>query len=490
MPITEATSPLDVLIVGAGISGIGLACHLFRECPDKRYRILEARSDIGGTWDLFQYPGIRSDSDMYTFGFEFKPWRNPKTLSDGESIKQYLYEAADEHAVWPNIVFGCKVLAAAWDSDTALWSLTVEEQGNIATYQAKLLSMCSGYYDYAAGYLPDFPGQQDYQGIFIHPQHWPHDLAVAGKNIAVIGSGATAVTLVPALVERGAEVTMVQRSPTWVLSMPQKNPVNEFLKKILPARWAHAAIRWYNITFQNILYRLCRAKPAFASRVLLKRIRRHLVGIEELMPHFTPDYDPWSQRLCIVPDDDLFNALRSGQAHIVTAKIERLTENGLQLSDGEHVNADILVSATGLQLKLLGGVEFTLDGKRVDFSETLMYQGMMFSGVPNLFNTFGYVNASWTLRADLNAHYICGLIRKMDRTGAAVVTPDPEAAERLNPLPLFDDFNPGYIQRALAMLPKQGEQPPWQMTQQYLKDRRLLRKGPEDDGVLKFHAAQ
>lgn len=478
----------DVVIVGAGISGISAACHLHEQCPDKRYTILEARQSIGGTWDLFRYPGIRSDSDMHTFGFRFKPWTNPKALADGPSILSYLEDAVEEYAVKDRIQFGVRVTSASWDSNEALWTVsTLSSTGEVAQVRGRLLFMCSGYYNYEAGYTPDFPGLDSFQGTLIHPQHWPEDLDYTGKRVAVIGSGATAVTIVPAMAEAVEHITMIQRSPTYIVSMPGKDKIYNFLRTILPDAWAFALVRWRNIRFQNLIYKRSRNKPQKMKEFILSRVRKALNRDIDVDTHFTPSYDPWTQRLCLVPDSDLFHALNSGKAEVRTAEIDRISETGVQLSDGTSVECDILVTATGLQLEVLGGVQFFQDGEEIDFPSHYMYQGMMFSGVPNLIQTFGYINASWTLRADLNSQFVCDVLKRMDATNTTRVI--PVLREHEQNMPKHDwvtDFNPGYFKRALHLFPRQGDHAPWHNTQNYLLDKKLLRHGPVDDGVLQF----
>lgn len=486
--MTTATDSVDVLIVGAGISGISAACHLKQQCPGKTFRILEARENIGGTWDLFRYPGIRSDSDMHTFGFRFKPWTNPKALADGPSILAYLQEAVTEYDVERQIQFGTKVIEAAWHSDSATWTVTTRDrQGAIAQHSARLLFMCSGYYQYEAGYTPDLSGLANFQGKLVHPQHWPEGLDYKNKKVAVIGSGATAVTLVPAMADDAQLVSMIQRSPTYIVSMPGKDRLANFLRKLLPDTWAYAITRWRNVRFQNYIYKRSRKNPEKMKDYILRRVRKALKDDIDVDKHFTPSYDPWTQRLCLIPDSDLFHALNSGKAEIRTAHIEQIEEKGVRLDDGSLVECDILVTATGLQLEVLGGVRFTLDGEEIHFHDHLMYQGMMFSDVPNLVQTFGYINASWTLRADLNSSFVCGLLNKMEASGATRVMPVIRDSEK--DMPRQDwvtDFDPGYFKRAFHLLPQQGNHAPWQNTQNYLLDRKLLRHGPVEDGVLQF----
>ena len=478
----------DVIIVGAGISGISAACHLHTQRPDKRYTILEARHSIGGTWDLFRYPGIRSDSDMLTFGFSFKPWTNPRALADGPSILRYLQETVEEHAVKEHIRFGQKVTSAAWDSTAALWTVsTLSHTGEVSQVRGRLLFMCSGYYNYDAGYTPNLPGLDDFRGQLVHPQHWPEELDYRGRKIAVIGSGATAVTLIPAMAESAAHITMIQRSPTYIVSMPEEDRLYKLLCRLLPESWAYSVVRWRNIRFQNHVYRRSRNKPEKMKAWLLRRVRKALNDDIDVDTHFTPDYDPWTQRMCLVPDSDLFHALNSGKAEVRTAQIERITETGVKLDDGSTVECDILVTATGLQLQFMGDVKFFQDGVPINFSQRFMYQGMMFSNVPNLIQTFGYINASWTLRADLNSRFVCDLLKKMDATNSTRVIPVlPEHGRCMQERDWIADFNPGYIQRALHLFPRQGDQAPWHNSQNFLLDRKLLRHGPVEDGILQF----
>lgn len=479
---------LDVIIVGAGISGISAACHLHRDCPDKRYRILEARENIGGTWDLFRYPGIRSDSDMHTFGFDFKPWTNPKALADGPSILDYLKEAVAEYDVEKNIEFGVTVTSAAWDSGSDTWTVQTENgQGESGSFTGRLLFMCSGYYNYDKGYTPDFAGLEKFAGTLVHPQHWPENLDYRNKKVAVIGSGATAVTLVPAMADEVEHITMIQRSPTYVVSLPGRDRFANTLRKLLPDTWAYAITRWRNVRFQNYVYKRSRNNPVKMKDWIIRRVRKALNPEIDVETHFTPSYDPWTQRLCLVPDSDLFHALNSGKAEVRTGQIRQIEEQGVRLDDGSLVECDILVTATGLQLEVLGGVSFFQDGEKIDFHDHFMYQGMMFSDVPNLVQTFGYINASWTLRADLNAKFVCDVLNKMTATGTTRVVPALGEAER--DMPRRDwvtDFNPGYFKRALHLFPRQGDHAPWHNTQNYLLDKKLLKNGPVEDGVLQF----
>ena len=479
---------LDVVIVGAGISGISAACYLKMQCPEKRYRIIESRGSVGGTWDLFRYPGIRSDSDMHTFGFKFKPWTRPKSISDGPSILAYLNETVDEYAVRDSIDFGVRVVSARWLSAESVWETIARDgRGQEVRYRSRLLFMCSGYYRYSAGYTPDLPGLEEFAGTVVHPQLWPDDLDYSNKRVAVIGSGATAVTLIPAMADKASHVTMVQRSPTYILSMPSKDRLANLLNRLMPAAWAYASTRWRNIRLQNYFYKQAIKRPAKIRAYILKRLRKALAPEIDVEKHFTPSYDPWTQRLCLVPDSDLFHVLNSGKASVITGTIARITSNGIEMQGGEKIEADVLVTATGIQLELLGGVEFFMDDQKLDFSQRFFYQSMMFSGVPNLIQTFGYINASWTLRADLNSEFVCALLKRMDETGTTQCVPLLRDFElEMGGQDWVTDFNPGYFKRGNHLFPRQGSHSPWHNTQDYLLDLKLLAEGLPDDGVLQF----
>ncbi len=479
---------VDILIVGAGISGISAACHLERECPGKSYAILEARDEIGGTWDLFRFPGIRSDSDMYTFGFSFKPWTNPQIVSEADDIRDYLDETVAEFGVRDRIRFGRRVTSCAWNGETSVWTATVTDStGKESRIQTRFLFMCCGYFRYDEAYTPDLPGLEDFAGAVAHPQHWPEELDFAGKRMAVIGSGATAVTMIPALAKTAAKVTMVQRSPSYIVSRPGKDFLANLCNALLPARWASAINRWRFVRMQDLLYRRSRSKPEAVKDYLIKRVRKVLGEDYDVEKHFTPSYEPWTQRVCLVPDNDLFLAIRGGKADVVTGHIERIDENGVRMQDGEQVEADILVTATGLKLQMFGGVRLFRDGEEIDPAGTFNYHGMMLSGVPNLAYTFGYVNASWTLRADLNSRYLCKLLKTMDARGARQCVPVlNEDARGLPELDWIDDFNPGYMQRAMHLFPKQKVAAPWRNTQDYLLDRKLIEQSPIEDGALQL----
>ncbi|MET0648809.1 MAG: NAD(P)/FAD-dependent oxidoreductase [Pyrinomonadaceae bacterium] len=479
---------VDVLVVGAGLSGIGAACHLRMECPGKSLVILEGRAALGGTWDLFRYPGIRSDSDMYTLGYRFRPWRDPKAIADGPAILNYIRETAAEYGVDKMIRYGHRVRRASWSSEEARWTVEAEtEPGeSVVRFTCNFLHLCTGYYDYESGYTPEWPGVERFRGRIVHPQKWPEDLDYAGKRVVVIGSGATAVTLVPAMAERAAHVTMLQRSPTYVVSRPAEDKIANWFRRRLPDRAAYALTRWKNVLLGMFFYNLARKRPELFKRMLAKGVRRQL-GEEYDSRHFTPRYNPWDQRLCLVPDADLFRAIREGAASVVTDHIESFTETGLRLKSGEHLDADIIVTATGLVLKLISGMQLLVDGAPVDLPKTLVYKGMMFSEVPNLAFAIGYTNASWTLKCDLTAEYVCRLLNHMDGHGYAVCTPrvnDPDLGEE----PVID-FTSGYVRRALHTLPRQGSKTPWRLHQNYVRDLSMMRYGRVDDGTMEFRKA-
>jgi cation diffusion facilitator CzcD-associated flavoprotein CzcO len=482
---------VDVLVIGAGISGIGAAYHLQTESPDRTYLVLEGRSDIGGTWDLFRYPGVRSDSDMHTLGFEFKPWNSEKSIADGPSIMAYLRETVAEYGIDRRIRFGHRVRRADWSSPDATWTVHVElADGTPTTYTCNYLSMCSGYYSYREGYTPDFAGRERFRGPVVHPQAWPDDLDVAGKRVVVIGSGATAMTLVPALAHTAAHVTMLQRSPTYVAAGPDVDVIANGLRKVLPDKVAYSITRQKNTALQQLLYKRMRKNPDKAKDFLLKRVRKALGPDYDIATHFTPSYAPWDQRLCLVPNGDLFDAINDGSASVVTDLIDTFTEIGVALQSGEHLDADIIVTATGLNMVSLGEVEIVVDGEPVDFSQTIAYKGFAYSDVPNLASTFGYVNASWTLRADLIARYVCRLLNHMQATGTDTCTPRLRASDAsMSTRPLLDHLSSGYVTRAADQFPRQGDREPWINPQDYNKDKALFRKSPVDDGVMIFTSA-
>ena len=466
----------DVLIVGAGLSGIGAAVHLRRDCPERSVAILEGRNAIGGTWDLFRYPGIRSDSDMYTLGYSFKPWQEAKAIADGPSICAYIRAAATEHDIERHIRFGHTVIAADFDSAIARWTVTTRRaDGSLALLTCNFLYMCSGYYRYSQGFKPDFPGEADFAGVIVEPQFWPEDLDYAGKNIIVIGSGATAVTLVPELAKTAAKVTMLQRSPTYVVSRPGTDAIANALRKLLPARVAYDLVRWKNVTMGMWFYGQTRKNPQKVRAALLERVQKLLPQGYDVGRHFTPKYDPWDQRLCLVPDGDLFAAISSGKAEVITNTIERFEAGGIRLASGEFVAADIIVAATGLQLEALGGVAVSVDGTPRRVADALAYKGMMFSGVPNLAVSFGYINASWTLRSDLIALYVVRLLNHMAAHGHAIATPTPGAD--VAPDRLAMDLSSGYVQRGAHALPRSGNRTPWMVTANYKRDKQELRDG-------------
>jgi cation diffusion facilitator CzcD-associated flavoprotein CzcO len=479
---------VDVLIIGAGLSGIGAACHLQERCPGKTYAILEAREDMGGTWDLFRYPGIRSDSDMFTLGYCFRPWEGAKAIADGPSILRYIHDTARDHGVEGRIHFHHKVLGAHWSTAQARWTVEAErtDTGETATFTCGFLYVCTGYYRYDEGYTPQFAGSERFGGQIIHPQHWPEDLDYAGKRVVVIGSGATAVTLVPAMAEQAAHVTMVQRSPTYVVTLPGNDGLAEALHQRVSPKLAYAIVRWKNVLMMMGSYKLSRRAPRLMRNLIRKATARRLPEDYAVDTHFNPSYDPWDQRMCLVPDGDLFEAISEGRASIVTDQIEKFTETGLRLASGEEVQADIIITATGLNLLPLGGIDLAVDGAEVRISETVGYKGMMLSGVPNLAVTLGYTNASWTLKADLVAQYVCRLLNHMDAHGHAISTPRaPAPGAETAP---WLDLKSGYVLRSAAMLPKQGTTPPWRLHQNYLRDIPLLRRGPVDD-AMDFAAA-
>ncbi|MEP6922572.1 MAG: NAD(P)/FAD-dependent oxidoreductase [bacterium] len=482
----------DVIIVGAGLSGVGAACHLRQRCPRKSFAILEGRAAMGGTWDLFRYPGIRSDSDMYTLGYRFRPWRDPKAIAGGPAILNYIRETAAEFGVDKEIRYGHPVKRASWSSAETLWTVEADTDSDktlektIARFTCRFLYLCTGYYDYEAGYTPEWTGAERFRGQIVHPQKWPEALGYEGKRVVVIGSGATAVTLVPAMAERAAHVTMLQRSPTYVVSRPAQDKVANQLRRHLPAGAAYALTRWKNVLLGMFFYKLARSRPDVFKWMLAKGVRRQL-GEQYDIQHFTPKYNPWDQRLCLVPDSDLFNAIRAGRATVVTDQIDTFTETGLQLKSGQHLDADIIVTATGLALKLMSGLQLIVDGEPVDLSKTMAYKGMMYSDIPNLASAFGYTNASWTLKCDLTAEYVCRLLKHMDKHGYARCTP------RVKDLHLTEepvlDFTSGYVQRALHTLPRQGSKTPWRLHQNYVRDLSMLRFGRVDDGTMEFKAA-
>jgi cation diffusion facilitator CzcD-associated flavoprotein CzcO len=481
-----AVEHVDVLIVGAGISGIGAACHLTRACPGRSYAILERRPSMGGTWDLFRYPGIRSDSDMYTFSYSFRPWRATKVLADGESIRRYVRETAAEYGVDDHIRYGVKVVKASWSTPEGKWTVeTVNEAtGRKKRFTATFVIPCTGYYNYDAGYRPDFPGEDRFQGQIIHPQHWPEGFAYGGKKVVIIGSGATAVTLVPAMAPTAAHVTMLQRSPSYVVSLPAEDKIAERLLRILPAATVYKLARRRNITLQRGMYKLAKSQPRVVRALLLAGARRQLRGTSDLK-HFTPNYDPWDQRLCIVPDGDLFHSIRQGRADIVTDTIETFTETGIKLTSGEELAADVIVTATGLQVQMLGGAAIEVDGEPLALNQAVTYKGVLLSGVPNAMLVFGYTNASWTLKVDIACEYICRLLNHLDAHGYSqfvVHASDDDRAEDS----LLGGLSSGYVRRGNDRMPRQGTRGPWKVRNDYVRDVPVLRHSPIEDGVLEF----
>jgi len=476
----------DVLIVGAGLSGIGAGVHLKMQCPNKSFAILEGRAAMGGTWDLFRYPGIRSDSDMYTLGYRFRPWNDPKAIADGPAILNYISETANEYKLNEKIRYNHRVKRATWSSEDARWTIEAETENAKIQITCNFLYLCTGYYDYEAGYTPEWSGIKDFRGRIVHPQKWTDDIDYAGKRVVVIGSGATAVTLVPAMAEKAAHVTMLQRSPTYIVSRPSQDKIANFLRAVLPARAAYTITRWKNVLFGMFFYYLSRRHTSFMKRLIAKGIKKELG--EDALKHFTPTYNPWDQRLCLVPDSDLFKAVRAGKASIITDHIESFTENGLKLKSGETLDADIIVTATGLVLKLMAGLDLIVDGAPVDFSKTIAYKGMMYSDVPNVASAFGYTNASWTLKCDLTAEYVCRILNYMENHGFDSCTPRFNDST-VTAEPVLD-FNSGYVLRALDSLPKQGSKTPWKLHQNYVKDLSMLRYGRVDDGTMEFKSSK
>ncbi len=480
---------VEVLIVGAGISGIGAACHLQDKCPGKSYAILEAREDIGGTWDLFRYPGIRSDSDMFTLGFSFRPWTAAKAIADGPSILDYVRETAREHDVGRNIHFGHKVVGAEWSSAEACWTVEAEraDTGERVPVTCSFLYLCSGYYHYDAGYTPEFEGIEDFGGQIVHPQHWPEDLDYTGKRVVVVGSGATAVSLVPAMAPEAEHVTMLQRSPSYITALPGEDVIANFLRRVLPAKAAYFLVRWKNVLIMVLSFQLSRRRPELMKWFIRMGAERQLPESYDLDTHFKPAYEPWDQRLCVVPDGDLFAAISKGTASVATDGIETFTETGLRLSSGAELAADVIVTATGLRMLGLAGLPMKVDGREVELPDRMAYKGMMLEDVPNMAFVVGYTNASWTLKADLTSEYLCRLLNHMDAHGydrAVPVNDDPT----VQPQP-FMDLTSGYVQRALDSLPKQGSKAPWRLRMNYPRDIVTLRHRPIEDGTLQFRRA-
>lgn len=484
---TATPAMTDVIIIGAGLSGIGAAVHLKQHCPGKSYLILEARSELGGTWDLFRYPGIRSDSDMHTLGYRFKPWTAAKAIADGPSILSYVKETADEHNITPQIRYGQQLIAANWSDVHTRWELTVRTDAGEQVYHCNMLLMCAGYYNYADAYTPEFAGRDTFKGPVIHPQHWPQALDYRNKKVVIIGSGATAMTLAPSMAEQAAHVTVLQRSPTYVVSRPDRDVIANTLRTLLPESWAYAITRWKNVKLSQYVYKRSRTQPEKLKKMLLQMIRKELGPDYDVEKHFTPRYNPWDQRLCLVPNADLFKSIKAGKTTMVTDHIQRFTEQGILLESGEQLDADIIVTATGLTLQVLGGARFSKNEQPLQFSDAWAYKGLMFEGVPNMVFTFGYINASWTLRADLIAEFFCRVLNQMDRSGAKTCMPVLRDSDRnMVPRPFIDDFSAGYMQRMMHQFPKQGDRAPWLNTQNYASDRQMLTRDSLDDGVLRF----
>jgi cation diffusion facilitator CzcD-associated flavoprotein CzcO len=479
----------DVVIVGAGLSGIGAAYHLTEKCPDQQFLILESRNAIGGTWDLFRYPGIRSDSDMHTLGYSFKPWNSAKAIADGPSILRYVKETAAENHIDEKIRYSHKLTAANWDSGSSRWTLTVAQTdtGNSVQISCNFLYMCAGYYNYNQPHEPELPQLENFKGTVVHPQFWPKDLDYENKNVVVIGSGATAVTLVPSMADKAASVTMLQRSPTYIISRPSEDWFANGMRALLPHKLAYAITRFRNTRFQEWIYKRTRRNPARIKKILLDAVRKELGPDFDVDKHFTPKYNPWDQRLCLVPDSDLFSALKNGSADVVTDHIETFTDSGIQLKSGDQLEADIIVTATGLQLVLMGGAAISIDGEAVDFSKLWTYKGLMNSSIPNMVATFGYINASWTLRADLTAEWVCRLLNHMRETNTSMVV--PKVSAELHNMPQRDwvaDFPAGYMTRVMHLFPKQGDREPWINTQDFRRDRKLFNQPFDQDQSLFF----
>ena len=480
---------VDVLVIGAGISGIGTACRLRREHPERSLALLDRREQVGGTWDLFRYPGIRSDSDMYSMAFDFRPWQRPQLLSDAGSIKQYLRETAAEYDVERLITFGRRVRRADWSSAEARWTVAVEDvvTGEIQLWFCSFLVTCTGYYDYDAGYLPEFPGSADFRGELVHPQFWPDDLDHAGKEVVVIGSGATAVTVVPAMATTAGHVTMLQRSPTYMFTVPVRDALAAALAAVLPDAWAYRFVKWRWVTFQRLTFKACRRLPRLMRWWLLRSVRKQ-VGPGVDMVHFTPRYNPWDERVCAVSDGDLFAGVKDGSISIVTDTIDTFTETGIRLSSGRELPADLVVTATGLQVQMLGGFELYVDGERRDLHDQLVYKGVLIEGVPNLAWVFGYTNASWTLKVDIAAEYLCRLLTYLDEHDQVVAVARDDGDNRLEES-MLDILDSGYARRARAVVPRQGRRDPWRMEMNYQRDVQVLTHDPIDDGIIQFSGA-
>ena len=480
---------VDVVVVGAGLSGIGAAYHLQTMSPDRSYVILEGRDGLGGTWDLFKYPGIRSDSDMHTLGFSFKPWTEAKSIADGPSILQYLKQTVAQFGIEKNIRYGQLVTQAQWSSDDAQWTVTSTNKatGASSIVTCSFLFMCSGYYSYKKGHTPEFTGRERFTGTVVHPQSWPTDLDYAGKRVVVIGSGATAVTIVPSMADKAAHVTMLQRSPTYMVSRPDHDVMANRLRKVLPPKMAYSLTRFKNTWRQQLVYNKTRTDPDKVKQLLLGGVKMELGADYDIAKHFTPAYNPWDQRLCLVPNGDFFRSMREGKASVVTDHITSFTETGIQLASGEHLDADIIITATGLELVTLGEMDFFVDGIQVDFAKTWTYKGFAYSDIPNMASTFGYINASWTLRSDLTAEYVCRLLNHMRKKGVVQCTPRLREQDRsMKERPWIDGFSSGYMQRMMHRMPRQGDHEPWINPQNYRRDKKMFKHSPIDDGVMQF----
>jgi cation diffusion facilitator CzcD-associated flavoprotein CzcO len=480
---------VDVVVVGAGLSGIGAGYHLQTMSPDRSYVILEGRESLGGTWDLFKYPGVRSDSDMHTLGFSFKPWTEAKSIADGPSILKYLKQTVSQFGIDKHIRYGQLVTKAQWSTDDAQWTVTSTDKatGTTNTYTCSFLFMCSGYYSYKKGHTPEFTGRERFKGTIVHPQEWPVDLDYAGKRVVVIGSGATAVTIVPSMADKAAHVTMLQRSPTYMVSRPDHDVLANRMRKVLPPKMAYNLTRFKNTWRQQLVYNKTRTDPNKVKQLLLGGIQLELGAEYDIAKHFTPNYNPWDQRLCLVPNGDFFRSMREGKASVVTDHIASFTETGIQLASGEHLDADIIVTATGLELVTLGEMDFFVDGNQVDFAKTWTYKGFAYSDIPNLASTFGYINASWTLRSDLTAEYVCRLLNHMRKKGVAQCTPRLREQDRnMKERPWIDGFSSGYMQRMMHRMPRQGDHEPWINPQNYRRDKKMFKHSPIDDGVMQF----
>jgi cation diffusion facilitator CzcD-associated flavoprotein CzcO len=477
---------VDVLVVGAGLSGIGAGYRMQTRTPGKTYAILEARHAIGGTWDLFRYPGVRSDSDMFTLSYPFRPWTNPKSIADGPAIVNYIRSTAAKYRIERHIRFGHRVVRASWSTQDARWTVDAEHDGSTVTFTCSFLYLCSGYYSYTGGHVVEFPGQSDFAGPVVHPQQWPADLDYAGKRVVIIGSGATAVTLVPAMADAGAaHVTMLQRSPSYVVARPTADPMADRLRSLLPGHLAHRAIRGRNVVMSTLFYQMFRRLPERSATMLMAGVEKAVEGAIAVDPHFKPKYNPWDQRMCLVPDGDLFRVIRERKADVVTDRISRFTASGIELVSGATLPADVIVTATGLRMVAFGDIEMSVDGEVVKAHDTTVYKGMMFSGIPNLAWCVGYVNNSWTLRADLTTQYVCRLINHMARHGYDYCVPAVSESDADDGRPLLD-LTSGYIQRAAAVMPHQGTRQPWRHRQNYLVDLATMRLRRVNDGAMRF----